>query len=489
MLFNSVILEVAIGLFFIYLVTTLICSGISELIAGLFNLRARRLRVGIRTLLQEDRKNKELTESFYKSPLIKGLFTPSLFKSLTFGWLGSKIPSYIPANVFARVLREVLAGESGTEGLTKDWHEVWQHLLQRQKESKDDPTNEEKKLSAAQLELLGVLKTAGLDGERVNRLEKLKLDLAIARTTLSTFAAQSYSPVAAPNAPPLAMAGQFMLDRVTYLEKAVQQAEKEVNDSLERAQLYVEDYFNQAMDRVSGWYKRNIQIVLVIIAFLVTMLLNIDSLYIVDSLMQAPALRTAVIKKAETYLTEANAETPPVAGAEQPAATETATATAVEGEQPAATEPATAPEATPPAEGEQTVDTTSAGGAPTLATFDELEALGLNLGWDRCTLPQPIDDWVGKNVNWPEAIKTRLVEIEVPELIADVNTQCDPALRPTDAAAMWSVKKAIGMLLTIIAASLGAPFWFDLLNKAVNLRLTGQKPPEKSVTTQNPPTA
>ncbi len=33
-----------------------------------------------------------------------------------------------------------------------------------------------------------------------------------------------------------------------------------------------------------------------------------------------------------------------------------------------------------------------------------------------------------------------------------------------------------GWLLMAIAVSLGAPFWFDLLNKLVNLRMAGVKP-------------
>src|SRR5262249_39777966 len=36
-----------------------------------------------------------------------------------------------------------------------------------------------------------------------------------------------------------------------------------------------------------------------------------------------------------------------------------------------------------------------------------------------------------------------------------------------------------GWIITALAASLGGPFWFDLLNKLVNLRSTG-KPPSKS---------
>jgi hypothetical protein len=36
--------------------------------------------------------------------------------------------------------------------------------------------------------------------------------------------------------------------------------------------------------------------------------------------------------------------------------------------------------------------------------------------------------------------------------------------------------KLAGLLLTAIAVSLGAPFWFDLVSRLVNLRLTGRKP-------------
>lgn len=38
------------------------------------------------------------------------------------------------------------------------------------------------------------------------------------------------------------------------------------------------------------------------------------------------------------------------------------------------------------------------------------------------------------------------------------------------------VSKLLGLSLTIVAAMLGAPFWFDLLSKFVNLRSTGDKP-------------
>jgi hypothetical protein len=40
--------------------------------------------------------------------------------------------------------------------------------------------------------------------------------------------------------------------------------------------------------------------------------------------------------------------------------------------------------------------------------------------------------------------------------------------------------KIAGILLTSIALMLGAPFWFDLINKVVNIRAVGKKPEEKA---------
>lgn len=47
----------------------------------------------------------------------------------------------------------------------------------------------------------------------------------------------------------------------------------------------------------------------------------------------------------------------------------------------------------------------------------------------------------------------------------------------------WWISKLFGLLVTCLAASLGAPFWFDILKKATNLRQAGrvpERPPEVS---------
>jgi hypothetical protein len=40
----------------------------------------------------------------------------------------------------------------------------------------------------------------------------------------------------------------------------------------------------------------------------------------------------------------------------------------------------------------------------------------------------------------------------------------------------WLLAKFTGLLISILAVSMGAPFWFDLLNKLVNVRLAGRRP-------------
>lgn len=42
------------------------------------------------------------------------------------------------------------------------------------------------------------------------------------------------------------------------------------------------------------------------------------------------------------------------------------------------------------------------------------------------------------------------------------------------------ITKAIGLMLTALAASLGAPFWFDLLKRVVSIRSSGKAPPAQA---------
>lgn len=60
-----------------------------------------------------------------------------------------------------------------------------------------------------------------------------------------------------------------------------------------------EKWYDDAMDRVSGWYKRHIQAVIWIIAVLVAVLLNVDTVQIATTLWKDPTTRAAVVARAD----------------------------------------------------------------------------------------------------------------------------------------------------------------------------------------------
>ena len=68
-MFNSQILEVAIGLVFVYLLLCLLCSGIKETVARVLAWRSKTLEDALKNLIE----NPELIEEIFKNPLIREL--------------------------------------------------------------------------------------------------------------------------------------------------------------------------------------------------------------------------------------------------------------------------------------------------------------------------------------------------------------------------------------------------------------------------------
>lgn len=62
--------------------------------------------------------------------------------------------------------------------------------------------------------------------------------------------------------------------------------------------LEIEHWFDTTMDRVSGWYKRKAQKILLVIAFVIVIALNADSIRFFSSLWQDAALRDSVVAAA-----------------------------------------------------------------------------------------------------------------------------------------------------------------------------------------------
>jgi hypothetical protein len=100
-MFGSVILDVVIGLVFVYLFASLACSGIMELIAKLLKLRSRHLKEELTQLL----KSKDLVNALYQNPLVKEIargFTSGKAKD------GTPHPDNIPTKHFVTALIDTL---------------------------------------------------------------------------------------------------------------------------------------------------------------------------------------------------------------------------------------------------------------------------------------------------------------------------------------------------------------------------------------------
>jgi hypothetical protein len=99
---GSEVLDVALGLIFIYLVLSLICSAVCEAIEAVLKSRSLYLKRGLQELLN-DPSGKELVAELYSHPLVCSLFTGQYDSSKR-----GNLPSYIPSGNFALALMDIV---------------------------------------------------------------------------------------------------------------------------------------------------------------------------------------------------------------------------------------------------------------------------------------------------------------------------------------------------------------------------------------------
>src|SRR3954449_1314431 len=115
-MFNSIIIDVAIGLVLVYLLLSLVCSAVREALAGVFKTRAKLLEQGIAELLKPTPGaapgEASLIQTFFEHPLITvlygGDYRPATSKRAA--WVRpSSLPSYIPKRAFSTALLDLAA--------------------------------------------------------------------------------------------------------------------------------------------------------------------------------------------------------------------------------------------------------------------------------------------------------------------------------------------------------------------------------------------
>ena len=303
-LFGSPVLEVGIGLAFVYLLLGLMCTTLNEWLLSYFlRLRPKMLQRALDDLLSnQGMPDGDLRALFDRHPLIA--------KTTTSG--GQRAPSYLSAGTFTTALLDLVT-----------------------------PT------------VQGVITFTDVE-EGVKALP----DGDIKKTLVALMA--------------------------------------DTRGDFQKLRRNVEDWFDEAMDRTSGAFKRHSQAWAIAVAALLTLLTNADTLVISKKLWLNPALRAEAVK-----LAEQRADMP---------------------------RPTVIVEYSDP---DDPLNPSIADEPQNSLTAGEESVLGKLVGWEK-----PVTQYS----------------------VADL------------------LRHLPGWLLTIIAVSLGAPFWFDVLNRFMKLRNTGRVP-------------
>ncbi|MFT6983017.1 MAG: hypothetical protein ACJAUD_001788 [Crocinitomicaceae bacterium] len=306
---GNIALDVVIGLVFVFLLYSLMASVIAETIASFLGLRARNLHKGITRLLEEDPKGaipqfipiapiekiidfindaiasiirifkseEKAVKQFYEHPSVKFLAKSKFFSK----------PSYIAPNTFSKVVLDLIKkGQAGTEteqikaGLTTLLsNDKFLTDLKTQLES-NTPDFATLKQSFDKLdknphfnEVFGQLE-AEINADAPN-IEKLKA--AIKKNPAGGF-----------------ISGHTLALINSYLVES--------NDDIEKFKTSVEGWFNTTMDRISGWYKRKNQLVLLVIGFGLAASFKASTIDIAKRMSKDPVAREQMVQLATAYI-------------------------------------------------------------------------------------------------------------------------------------------------------------------------------------------
>jgi len=436
-MFNSTIIDVAIGMIFVYLLLSLICSAANEIIELQLKNRAADLERGIRELFNDPNRTTGMVEKIYEHPLISGLFEKSYDPSVLTRWkrmLGKlNLPSYIPARNFALAMMDISFGKEG-EG---------------------KPTG-------------GAVTPSGVAGATPPSTTAPNVVVNMGATV--------------PTPPPDPNALNALRNNVQSIPN--EQVKKAMNALIDAAdndpakvRENIENWYNSSMDRVSGWYKRRTQSFLLLIAFFVAIAVNADSIQIGKRLWSDKPLRESLVAAADAYA-KANAATPSPTATPKPSPIPTSTP-----------KPGTSPPQTelpredvPPPKGTPSPSPCQSAKCKEKPDSDDCRREAIKCEKEDC--------WRGAcpaGPNDPSPMcKLRKNQCEIENLGLPLGWS------PEDwpgfhfwTKAFWSGwlgqfrLHIFGWLLTALAISLGAPFWFDMLNKFIVVRST-VKPKEKS---------
>ncbi len=400
-IFGSAILEVAIGLIFLYFILSVICSSLTELVASLLQWRANDLEKALQHLLGSQ-------SGIYQTVVGHPLITSMGHNRGRSGWWGALLarvrggsglqgrPAYLPASTFRTALLDAVANHGASVNGDRAAATIGQlkaklaqlkgaeeqqiaRALGTLIEDSRDPRAVATSVDAlkAAIEKLPV-RTGDDESLRLMRLAVLPCaKLEELREALEKLATAESG-----------VDAQLLAPARSLVDNAIRDLEN-IEYDLDKLQRNVEAWFDNAMDRMSGVYKRHVQAFLLLAGLLITLGTGADTLRFATTLWANPTVRSQLVSSASA----------------------------------------------------QAQSQSGAPGSVTEAVND-LAPFSLLFGYS---------------------------DVPSPERLTKA---------PEQTTSMWLfwVEKVVGLTATALAIMMGGPFWFQLLQKLVNVRSAGPKP-------------
>ena len=457
------VFEVAIGLVFMWLVVSVTAMTLQEWISNLLQWRAKDLENNIYTLLN----NTDLAKDIYNHPLIASLYPPSTNQKKT-----PRLPSYIPANKFATALFDLVVEAGSNDSLVNAFtSEIDRQLKELRDPDQQTITKEDwdtvleiaKQVArsgagqrAVDSIILEVNKFGARHPELKESLDKILLpqinkyynDFLVEQITDETnsdltmrqfrLGLKALSHIGEKD--PGRGDRKKLKEAIEAILRSAQIYAEKGEAAVTKTRKEFENWFNDSMDRLSGAYKRKAQLVSFLLGVFLAILLNVDSINLATSLWREPMLRQAIVAQAQDY----------IASNQQAAVTNSDTTGTAEN----------------PIQNVQKLQA-------------DLGAINIPIGWFSQPVPQKSTVSCKLNAITDSDESGNLTNIYG----IQIGKVCYPLINsPVMTADYWLawLIKILGMMITGAAAAQGAPFWFDILKKLVNVRSAGIKPEENN---------
>lgn len=423
-MFNNVVLDVVIGLVFIYLLYSLLATILQELIATNLSFRSKILEKAILRMLEDGKttgKNtfldrlsgifnlfsrsnllmdKKVAAWFYAHPLIKYLGEDNYHSK----------PSYITSQNFSKVLIDLLQG------------------------LENNTTNRVQQIS---------------DSIQNGIIYHLPIDMEVDKNNPAINALRSQLP---------ANIQEGVVKNVTEINKDtklfLQSLWLESGADITIFRQKLETWFDDTMERATGWFKRYTRLVLFSIGLILAIGFNVDTISIAKKLAHDPKLREQVIQGAGVFLEKNKQLGERLNESQKTGDAQNEQYIRIEGEYNAIN---------------------AKDSAAKKAKLEELLLAKTTYQNQTKMVDSMKKDYafISQKTNALMDSAQNMISTDISNINKMMGLGWDQGFPHYAKGQDWT--RIFGWLITALAISLGAPFWFDMLNKLMKVRGSGSK--------------